>query len=95
MEMRDKVLSSVGLKDFDTSGYQASDLVDFEFFRENDQLDVKVVFRPSIDIPFDQQRLRLGDGRFGRKTNLLDGKEDKENSPPTTPLSERPTGSTA
>ena len=32
MEMRDEVLPSVGGQDMDTSGYQVSDLDDFEFY---------------------------------------------------------------
>ena len=50
-EMRDEVLSSVGL---DTSVYQvsAADLDDVEFYWENDRLDVDAVFRPGIDTPF-------------------------------------------
>ena len=51
-EMNDKVLSSVGTQDMDTSGYQVSDLDDVEFYCENDQLDVDAVFRPSIGTLF-------------------------------------------
>ena len=52
-EIRDEVLSSVGLQDMDTSGYQVSaDPSDVEFYWQNDQLDVDAVFRPRIDTPF-------------------------------------------
>ena len=52
MEMRNQVLSSVGAKDMDTSGYQLFDLEDVEFYSEKYQLDVDTVFRPGIDTPF-------------------------------------------
>ena len=52
MEMRDEVLSSVGAQDKDTKVYQVSDLHDVEFYWEIEQLDVGVVFRPSLDTPF-------------------------------------------
>ena len=51
MEMRDEVLSTVGAPDRDTSGYQVSDLDDFEFYWVNDQLDGDVAFKPDIDTP--------------------------------------------
>ena len=35
MELRDEVLSSVGVQDLDTSSYQVSDLEDMEFSWEN------------------------------------------------------------
>ena len=49
MEMRDKVLSSVGAQDMDTSSYEVTDLEDIEFNWENSQLDS--VFGRSIDTP--------------------------------------------
>ena len=52
MELRDKVLSSVGAQDLDTCSYQVSDLDDIEFSRENSQLDRDAVFRPGIDTAF-------------------------------------------
>ena len=42
----------VGAQDMDTSGCEVSDLSDVDFYWENDQLNVYVVFRPSIDTPF-------------------------------------------
>ena len=51
MEMRDKVLSSVGAQDLDTSSYQVSDLEDKEFNWETSQLETDAVFRPGIDTP--------------------------------------------
>ena len=93
MEMRDEVLSSVGAQDLDTSSYQVSDLDDIEFNWENDQLDMDSVFRPGIDTPFSPtvfDDLLMGDGSVGNPI-VLDEEEDKENAPPTTPESVRPT----
>ena len=52
MEMRDKVLSSVGAQNMDTSGYQVSNLEDVDFYWENDQLDLDAVFKPGTDTLF-------------------------------------------
>ena len=90
--MRDEVLSSVGAQDMDTSGCQVSDVDDVEFYWETDQLDVDVVLRPSIVTPFSSTAYdNLEMGVSAENPILLDEKEDKENSPPTTPVSERPT----
>ena len=89
--MRDEVLSSVGAQDLDTSSYQVSDLEDIEFNWEDSQLDS--VFRPGIDTPFSPtvfDDLLMGDGSVGNPI-VLDEEEDKENAPPTTPESVRPT----
>ena len=93
MEMRDEILSSVWAQDLDTSRYQVSDLEDIEFNWENSQLDMDSVFRPGIDTPFSPtvfDDLLMGDGSVENPT-LLDEEQDKENAPPTTPMSERPT----
>ena len=95
-EMRDEVLSSVGAqKGLDTSGYQVSaDLDDVEFYGENDELDVDVVFIPGIYTPISPTAFDdLEMGCSAENPILLDEEEDKENSPPTTttPVSERPT----
>ena len=94
MEMRDEVLSSVRVQDFDTSSYQVSDLEDIDFNWENSQLDMHAVFRPSIDIPFSPTTfddLLMGDGSVENPI-VLEEEEDKENAPPpTTPESVRPT----
>ena len=93
-EMREKVLSSVGARDLDTSSYQVSDLEDIEFNWENSQLDIDAVFRPGIDTPFSPTTfddLLMGDGSIENPI-VLDEEEDKENAPPpTTPESVRPT----
>ena len=93
MVMRDEVLSSVGAQDLDTSSYQVSDLEDIEFNWENSQLDMDSVFRAGIDTPFSPtvfDDLLMGDGSVENPI-LLDEEQDKENAPPTTPESERPT----
>ena len=91
-EMRDEVLSSLGAQDLATSSYQLTDLEDIEFSWENSEMDS--VFRPGIDTlfsptTFDDLSLE------GSVENpiVLDEKEDKENSAPTTttPVTERPT----
>ena len=55
MEMKDKVLSSVGAQDLDISSYQISDLEVIKFNWENSELDA--VFRPGIDTPFSSTTL--------------------------------------
>ena len=82
-----------GAQDLDTSSYQVSDLEDIEFNWENSQLDMDLVFRPGIDTPFSPtvfDDLLMGDGSV-ENLIVLDEEQDKENAPPTTPVSERPT----
>ena len=92
IEMREEVISSVGVQDLDSSSYQLTDLEDIEFNWENSQVDS--VFRPSIDTPFSPNTiddLLMGDGSVENPI-VLDEEEDKENAPtPTTPKSVRPT----
>ena len=93
MDKRDEVLSSVWAPDLDTSSYQVSDLEDMEFNWENPQLDMDAVFRPGIDTPFSPTTfddLLTGDGSVENPI-VLDEEEDKENAPPSTPESVRPT----
>ena len=93
MDMRDKVLSSVGAQDRDTSSYQVSDLEHIEFNWENSQMDMDAVLRPGIDTPFSPRTfddLLMGDGSVENPI-VLDEQEDKENAPPATPESVRPT----
>ena len=75
----------------DTSGYRASDLDDIDFFWEIDQLDLDAVFRPGIDTPFSPTAFDKIGGSAGNPS-LLDDEEDKEKSPPTTLLFDRPAG---
>ena len=97
-EMRDEVFSSVGAQDMDTSGYQVSaDLDDVEFYWENDQLDAfkrcfstghgYSHFTNSFD---DMDMAGSAENRI-----LFDEEKDNESSPPTTPISERPTRPTS
>ena len=96
MEMRDEVLSGVGAKSMDTSGYQLFDQDDFDFYWEKDQLDVEALFRPGIDTPFSSKAFDdLEIGGSAENPILLDEEEDKENSPSATPVSEKPSGPTA
>ena len=93
MEMRDEVRSSVGAQDLDTSSYQVSDLEDTEFNWENLQLDMDSVFRSGVDTPFSPtvfDDFLMGDGSVENPI-VLDEEQDKENAPPTTPVSDRPT----
>ena len=51
------------------------------------------MFRPGIDTPFSPtvfDDLLMGDGSV-ENPFVLDEEQDKENAPPTTPVSERPT----
>ena len=85
-EMREKVLSSVGAQDLDTSSYQVSDLEDIEFNWEDSKLDMDSMFRPSIDTLFSPTTFDdflMGDGSVENPI-MLDEEEDKENAPPTT-----------
>ena len=76
--MGNEVLLSMGKQNVDTSWYQASDQDIFEFYWENDQLDVDAVFTPGIDTPFSPTAfddLEMG-GSAGNHI-LLDEEEDK------------------
>ena len=89
--MRDEVLLSVRAQDMDTSGYKlTADLDHVEIDWENDQLDVDAYFTPGIETPFPPTAFDdLEMGRLAENPILLDDEESKENSPPTTPVSER------
>ena len=90
--MRDKVLSSVRAQDLDTSSYQVSDLEHIEFNWEDSQLDMDAVVRPSIDTPVSPTTLEdLSMGGSAENPIVLDDEENKENAPPTTPVSDCPT----
>ena len=51
MEMSEKVLSSVGSQDLNTSSYEVTDLEDIVQLG-NSQLDIDAVFRRAIDTPY-------------------------------------------
>ena len=77
-------------QDLDTSSYQLTDLEDIEFDWENSELDA--VYRPSIDTPFSPTTFdELSMEGSVENPIVLDEYEDKENAPPTTPVSDRPT----
>ena len=91
MEMRDEVLSSVGVQDLDTSSYQVSDLEDIEFNWEKSQLDMDAVFRPGIDTPFSPTTFDdLSMEESFENPIALDEEEGKENALPPTTKSIRP-----
>ena len=72
----------------DRSRYQVSDLDHVHFYWENNQLDVEAVFKTQFSTTaFDNMELRDSAANH----ILLDGEEDKKNSPPTTPVSESST----
>ena len=57
-------------------------------------MELDVVFIPGIDTPFSPTAfndLEMREGGSSENPILLDEVEDKVNSPPTTPVSERPT----
>ena len=92
MRVRDEVLSSVEAQDLDTSSYQVSHLGNIEFNWENSHLDMDAVFRQAWTLRFPQIHLTIYP-RGGSVENpiVLDEEEDKENAPPSTPESVRPT----
>ena len=75
----------------DTRGYKLSDLDDIEVLWANLQLEIDAVFRPGIDNPTSPTTFeKIGKLGSVRSPIFLDDGHDKENSPPTTPLSEEP-----
>ena len=89
--MRDEVLSSVVAQEMETKGYHLSGLVDVEFHWQKDQLDVHAVFRPALIPTFHLQPLTTGRREVQQRTHSVRQRGDKENPPPTTPVSETPT----
>ena len=90
--MRDEVLSSVGAQNLDTSSYQVSDLEDIELNWENSHLERNSVLRPDIDTPFTPTRSDdLSMEGSVENPIVFDEEEDKENAPPSTPETVRPT----
>ena len=77
----------------DTSGYQVSaDLDNAEFYWEKNQVDKDAVFQRGIDTPFSSTAFDDLEMRGSPENPIqLDEKENNENSPPTIPVSERPT----
>ena len=91
------------IRDMDTSGHQESDLEDTHFrwedthFRwEDPDLNMDAVFRPGIDTSSSLSTvIDFEMGSMIENPILLDEEEDKENSPPTTSVSKRPTRTSA
>ena len=84
-EMREEVLSSVGVEDLDTSSYQLTVLEDIEFNWENSHSDMDAVFGPGVDNPFSPPTFDgLSMEGSVENTLVLDKEENKENSAPTT-----------
>ena len=76
----------------DTSGYQVSHVDDVEVYWENDQMVVVAVFRPGNDTLFSPIAFEdLEMGGSAENPILLNEEEDKKNSPPKTPVTERQT----
>ena len=93
-EDRVKVLESTGAQDIETNGCELSELEDIGFSLGNSQMELDAVFRPGDFTPFSPtvfKNLARGDGSSYQKLIVLDKQEDKENSPPTNLMSERPT----
>ena len=86
MEMRDEVLSSLGSQDMEAM----PDRDDDEFYCEDDQLDVEVVLRPGIDTLFSLSAFNNFEmGSMAENPILIDEQQEKRNSAPKTPISER------
>ena len=94
-EMREELLSSVGVQDTNTRGYELSDLEDIEFSREDPAVKRDSAYRPGIDTLFSPSILDnfQMEGTTAANPITVDDEEDKENSAPTTktPEFERPT----
>ena len=91
MEMQSEVLWSVGSQKTDINGCQVSDLEDFAFHQEDSDWNIDAAFIPRYDTPnsptlFDSLEM----GGIVENPVLHYDQEDKEKSPPTTPVSERP-----
>ena len=92
MELRDEVISSRGAHDVDTSANQLSDPNNVEFSLEKNQQDVDVVFTPGTDTQFCPSTFNDFEmSSIIENPTLIDEEQDRETSPPTTPVSERPT----
>ena len=85
-----KLLSSFGEQDMDTTGCQMSHLDDVEFYWEHERLDVDAVFRPGRDTSFSLSNYKDFEmGSMVENPILIDEEEDKENTPQIIIVSER------
>ena len=93
-EIREMVFPGAGAPDLYTSGYELPNLKDIEFSWKKPQVELHAVFRPGIDTPFSStafNRLEMGEGGSSENSIVLDEEKDKEISPRTIAVSERPT----
>ena len=89
--MRDEVLSSVGAQNMNTNGYQVSNQEYFDFHCDDPDLNKDAVSKPGTDTFISPTAFySLERGGLVRNPILLDDERDKENSPTTTPSSEKP-----
>ena len=80
IEMRGKVLSSVGTQDTDTRANEVSDPEDTEFSWVDPAVDVDSVYRPGFDTPFSPSIFDdLEMGSTAVNPRRADEEEDKEN----------------
>ena len=87
--MRDQVLSNV--VEMETSGYQLFDLEDIEFRCATPVLNVDTVFPPNIYTPVSPSLSNGSEmGSVVKNPILSDNEEDRENSPTTCSVLERP-----
>ena len=92
-EMRQEFFSGTGAQDMYNSGYELLDLKDVKFVWESPRAELDAIFISGIDTSFSQTAfndLEMEERGSSQNLFLLDEEEDKENSPPTTPVSERP-----
>ena len=68
-EMRDEVLSNLGTKGKDTSGYQVSTIEDIKFHGEDPDLNLEAFFWPRIHTQLSLIFWRFWDGFNGRKSD--------------------------
>ena len=78
----------------DISGFQVSDLEDFEFHWEDPDFNMDAVFLPGKNTPFTRSTFKNFElGSTAENAILVDEEQNEENSPPlpTNVLSKRPT----
>ena len=92
-ERRVESFSCLGKQNMDTSGFQAADMEDKGFQRENTDVKVDKVFQPGLDTHFSCSAFNIFETRsMAENMILIDEMQNKENSPPpTSPTSGKPT----
>ena len=91
-EMRDEVLSSLGTKGKDTSGYQVSTIEDNEIHGEDPDLNLEAFFWPGINtqLPLIFRRFWVGFNGWKSDSDWRNAIRE-EFPPPTTPISTKRT----